>query len=435
MVSKRLTARGVDSLRNAKRNRLVSDGDVRGLYLKTTASGSASWIYRWRDRLTGRLRDKGLGSVADVSLAEAREEAINCRRQVLAGLDPIAEALERRSELAEERASLKTFEEVSKAYYSAKVQPTGHSEKHKKRWQSIMREHVYPGLGPVYVHAATTADVRAALEPIWDTKLETARKARQQIEQVFSFAKTAGLREGENPARWEGNLKNLLADPREVRKGRPVQHRAALPWQQVPQFLKRLRTRNGMAARALEFAVQTAARSAEAREASWSEIDLQARIWTVGASRMKGRSVHKVPLSIQSVALLEALPHRTGLLFPSSKNTSLTDAALSKALGQSLADGVKATVHGFRSSFKDWARNRTKFADEVSELALAHVNSDATRAAYARDELLELRVELMRMWSEYLDGGGAMAAPALVSSIYAAQDDQAGEHWVAGQHS
>jgi len=232
---------------------------------------------------------------------------------------------------------------------------------------------------------------------IWATKPETASRLRQRIEAVLAWATVSEYRSGDNPARWRGNLEHVLPKSSKIRVR---QHHAAVPWQDVGIFMANLREREGMAARALELAILTAARSGEVRLATCDEFDLNAKVWTIPASRMKAGKVHRVPLSAPAVALLRTLPTFEGSshVFTAPRGGPLSDMALSAVVRRM---GVDAVPHGFRSSFKDWCRSSTRYADEVSELALAHVNSDATRAAYARDELMPLRTRLMNDWAKY----------------------------------
>ena len=254
----------------------------------------------------------------------------------------------------------------------------------------------------------------AVLSPIWQTKTETATRVRQRIEAVLAWATVNGYREGPNPAAWEGNLQHALPKAAKVRR---VQHHAALPWADVGEFMAALRQRDGTAARCLEFAILTAARSGEARLATWDEIDLKANIWTVPAGRMKAGKLHKVPLSDPAIALLRSLPRHAGneYVFAAPRGGPLSDMSLSAVVRRM---DVAAVPHGFRSTFKDWCRSSTAFADEVSELALAHVNSDATRAAYARDELLPQRKQLMQAWAKHC---ATIATKANVISIRGAR--------------
>lgn len=277
-----------------------------------------------------------------------------------------------------------------------------------------------PVIGGKPVADVDERDMVAVLEPIWTTKTETASRLRGRIEAILDWATVSKHRTGSNPARWKGNLSHLLPNPKKLIK-RKRRHHPALPWSEVPAFMRELRTRGGIPARALEFAILTASRSSEVRLATWREIDSKARLWTVPEQHLKGNRVHRVPLTPVAALLLASLPRLDGcdLLFPNSKQTALSDMALLKVVRDmhksNLADGGNgyldpvvnrvATPHGTaRSSFKDWARNQPGHVDEVTELALAHVNSDETRAAYARDELLPQRTLLVRRWADYLDG-------------------------------
>lgn len=383
-------------------SRLHSDAGARGLYLKTTMGGTGSWIFRWRDRGTGRLRDMGIGSYPDVGLEDARDHAFTLRKKVNAGQDPIAERRIERQRRITEHAKAQTFQQVSDAYFQARIEGTGLTEKHKRRWKSMMRDHAYPKIGGVLVEELETAHIESVLKPIWYTKLDTAKRVRQNIENVLNFAKGGNLLTGENPARWRGGLDSRLPKPREIRKARPVQHFRALPWNEISTFVARLRKREGLAARALELLILTAVRSAEVRFATWDEFDLKSKLWTIPGTRTKSGRRHAVPLSHPAVKLLNSGPRRadSNFVFSAPRGGPLSDMSLSAVLRRMDVDG---TVHGFRSTFKDWARNSTAYADEVSELALAHVNDNATRAAYARDELMPKRDAMMRDWAKFVD--------------------------------
>ena len=248
------------------------------------------------------------------------------------------------------------------------------------------------------------------LEPVWHSKTETASRLRQRVEAVLTWAAVSGFRSGDNPARWQGNLKELLPAARKIKK---VQHHAALPWQKIGTFMAELRKREGLGARALEFAILSAARSGEVRGMTWDEVDLSAKVWTVPEQRIKAGKAHKIPLSSEAVKLLKALPKfpESPYVFPAARGGQLSDMALTAVLKRLQVD---ATVHGFRSTFKDWARSCTAYPDEVSELALAHVNSDATRSAYARDELLPQRTRMMKDWAKFC---GTVKKPGKVVPI------------------
>lgn len=369
-------------------------GGVSGLFLQVARSGSRSWILR--ATVGAKRRDIGLGGYPDVTLAQAREKARDARDKIRQGIDPVAERKAAREALIASQAASLTFDQAAGRCHESKAHEF-RSAKHKNDWINSLNRYASPVIGSVPVSDVQLPHVLEILEPIWTEKTETATRVRQRVESVLTWATVRGYRQGDNPARWEGNLKEVLPNPSKVAT---VQHHRAIPWQEVGQFMRSLRQREGVAARALEFAVLTAARSSEVRLATWNEIDFQSRLWTIPADRIKAGRTHKVPLSKDAVNLLGALRLQEGssYVFPATRGGPLSDAALSAVCKRM---GVNATPHGFRSTFKDWARNCTDYADEVSELALAHVNSDATRAAYARDELLPQRKRLMAEWSRY----------------------------------
>ncbi len=369
-------------------------GGVPGLFLRIASGGSRQWILR---ATVGRKRrDIGLGGYPGVTLAQARENAREAREKIRQGIDPSEERKAARAALMAAQAKALTFDEAARRCHDSKA-PEFRNDKHGKDWISSLERYASPVIGDLPVTDVELPHVLEILEPIWQSKTETATRVRQRIESVLTWATVRGYRSGENPARWEGNLKEVLPNPTKVAK---VTHHRALPWNEMGQFMADLRQREGMAARALEFLVLTAARSGEVRLATWDEIDLDAGIWTVPAERIKAGRQHRVPLSDDAMAVLKGLPRIEGssYIFPAARGGPLSDMALS-ALCKRM--GVDATPHGFRSTLKDWARNRTAYPDEVSELALAHVNSDATRAAYARDELLPQRKRLMADWAKF----------------------------------
>ncbi|SFD86523.1 Integrase [Thiohalospira halophila DSM 15071] len=378
-------------------------GGVSGLVLRVKETGSRQWVLR--TTLSGKRHNIGLGGFPDVTLAQARERAREYKEQIWRGEDPLAARRAAEDARRAEEAKRVTFEEAARRCHEAKAAEF-RNEKHQRDWIISLERYAFPELGSISVAEIELPHVLKALEPIWSTKTETATRVRQRIETVLTWATVSGYREGENPARWAGNLEVALPAPRKIRK---VQHHRALPWKEVPGFMAALRQREGMGARALEFAILTAARSGEVRGARWSEIDLPGRVWTVPADRIKAGKEHRVPLSDDAVALLESLPRFEGsdLVFTTSRGGGLSDATISAVCKRM---GVDATPHGFRSSLKDWARSCTTFADEVSELALAHVNSDATRSAYARDELLPQRARLMADWAHFCRHGEPEAA-------------------------
>lgn len=370
-------------------------GGCRGLYLQITPSGGRSWVLR--TTVGGKRRDIGLGSAADVTLKEAREKGRAVREQIRQGIDPVAERRVAQATLRAEQAKAITFEQAARKCHAAKA-AAFRNHKHRNDWISSLQRHAFQVLGNMYVGEIELPHVLRVLEPMWEERTETATRVRQRIESVLTWATVRGYRAGENPARWEGNLKEVLPAPRRIANNGRFR---ALPWHDVPAFMEKLREREGMAARALEFAILTAARSGEVRKATWDEIDFDAKLWTVPAERIKAGREHKVPLSNDAIKLLRSLPRMqdSPYVFPAPRGGPLSDMSISAVCRRMKVDAVP---HGFRSSFKDWARNRTRYADEVSELALAHVSTDATRAAYARDELLQHRARLMRDWARFL---------------------------------
>ena len=339
----------------------------------------------------------GLGSFPTVTLAEARDKARRHRAQVAEGSDPISLRHAVLSAAAADRMSQRTFAEVA-AQYISQHEKSWKNEKHGAQWASTLQTYAEPVIGQLLVRDVTSAHVIRALEPIWTTKTETATRVRSRIELVLDFAAARGLREGPNPARWKGNLDAAL--PR-ASKVATVRHHTAVAIDEVAAFMRRLRLQEGMGARALELVVLTGARSGEVRGAPWAEIDLRASLWVVPGTRMKSGREHRVPLSKAAIDLLRALPqdHQAeGLVFPGMRGP-LSDMSLTAVLRRM---GVQATVHGFRSTFRDWISERTNYPSEVAEMALAHAVGDKVEAAYRRGDLFEKRVALMSDWANFL---------------------------------
>ena len=373
---------------------LHSVGGVAGLCLQVKESGARSWILR---AVVGKLRrDIGLGGYPEVALAQARERAREARDQIRQGIDPIEARKAARVTLIAEQGRRLTFAEAAMQCHATKA-PGFRNSKHSSDWINSVNRYAVPIIGKLPVADIELPHIVKILEPIWTTKTETATRVRQRIESVLAWATVSGYRTGDNPARWHGNLEYALPSPSKVRK---VTHFAALPWQDIGAFMADLRKRDGISARALEFLILTAARSKEVRLAPWNEIDLDEKLWTIPAERMKAQKTHRVPLSAPAVALLKALPRFEGspYVFSAPRGGPLSDMSISAVCRRMKVDAVP---HGFRSSFKDWCRSSTSYADEVSELAIAHASSDATRAAYARDELLPKRTRLMRDWAKF----------------------------------
>ncbi len=375
--------------------------DGAGLYLRIE-EGRRLWVFRYKRN--GVSRWLSLGPDRDVSLAQARAGAAECRGQLIKGIDP----LEARRAAQAEREALAghTFEKVAGQYIAAH-KSGWKNEKHGDQWTATLKTYAFPEIGERAVSAVTVANVLAILEPIWNEKPETASRLRGRIEAVLDYATARKLRTGDNPARWKGHLDHLLPKRSKVAG---VEHHAAVAWQDIPALMAKLVESKGTAAACLRFAVLTAARSGEARGAQWEEIDMAAGVWTVPAARMKAGLPHRVPLSPAVVAILRAAwpegvtekPAR-GLVFPGGrKDRPLSDVAVSKALRT--ACGGDFTVHGMRSSFRDWCAESTSFAGEISESALAHVNKNKVEAAYLRGDHFEKRRLLMHAWAAFATG-------------------------------
>jgi integrase len=386
----KFTAKQVERL--IKGGRHGRHGDGGGLYLSIDKGDRKRWVFLFRDRRTGKLREMGLGSAAEVTLAQARDKAQAAREAIKRGEDPIAAAR------ATMPATIPTFAALADEVVTS-LEAGWRNEKHRAQWRSTLATYCQP-LADKPVDAIATADVLEVLQPIWTAKAETASRVRGRIEKILDAAKAKGHRSGENPARWRGHLDHLLPARQKLTRG----HHEAMPWDDMPDFIAGLRKRDGVAALALEFAILTAARSGEVRGARWDEIDLEQAIWTVPASRMKAGREHRVPLVPRAVEIVETmakLPHEP-FVFPGQRRGSpLSDMTLASVLKRMK---VPATVHGFRSSFKDWANETTSFPNELSEAALAHVTGDKVERAYRRGDALGRRRELMLAWARFLDG-------------------------------
>jgi len=340
----------------------------------------------------------GLGPYPIVTLERAREKALDAQRLKVDGRDPIAARDAIRAAEQLESAKAITFKDAAERYIE--VHKAGwKNEKHGAQWLATLSTYAYPIFGSLSVGAVDTALVTKVLEPIWSTKAETAGRLRGRIESILDWATARGLRQGENPARWRGHLENLLPQLSRVKK---VEHHAALPYQDMPAFMGKLREQNGTAARALEFTVLTAARTGEVIYANWSEFDLQEATWTIPAERMKNGRAHRVPLTPQAMAILNAEhePGREGFVFPGLKSGKpLSNMSMLKTLERMGRHDL--TVHGFRSSFRDWAAEATGYPREVAEAALAHSIADKVEAAYRRTDLFDKRRKLMSAWAQF----------------------------------
>ncbi|MDD4978725.1 MAG: tyrosine-type recombinase/integrase [Gallionella sp.] len=368
-------------------------GGVAGLALHVNQQGARSWILR--AMIGGKRREMGLGAFPDVTLAGARELARIAREKIKEGIDPIEDGKAKRSALLALRASSMTFSEAATAYISV-MEAEWTNDKHAKQWLSTLTAYAFPVIGNIYVREIDHTHIVRVLEPIWLTKTETATRLRGRMENILDWTRVRGYRTGENPARWRGHLDMLLPTPGKVQK---VEHHPALPFDALGEFMVLLRQQEGMGARALEFAILTAARSGEVRGARWSEIDLDDATWTISAERMKARKEHRVALNEEAVVLLKSMQHSSEFVFPNNKGTQLSDMTLTAVLRRMGRGNI--TAHGFRSTFRDWCSERTNYPRDVAEMALAHTISDKVEAAYRRGDLFEKRRRLMRDWGKF----------------------------------
>lgn len=396
------------AVKNAKPGRHADGG---GLHLLVKPTGARSWVYRFM--LNGKSRDVGLGAAGQggMSLADARDEAAALRLKVKSGIDPLEE---RDREAAQALAAAQaakvagtTFKDVAIAYIAAN-EDSWRNAKHRQQWRNTLDTYVYPVIGEMPVAEIETAHVLKIIEPIWKAKAETASRIRGRIETVLDSAKARGYRQGENPARWRGHLAQILPARTRLSRG----HHKAIAYEQIPAFVRALHKREAVAALALEFTILTAARSGEVIGATWAEVDLGKAIWTIPADRMKAAKVHRVPLSPRAVAILESLqPLGSDHLFPGAKGGKLSGMAMGMLMRRMKVD---ATVHGFRSGFRDWAAECTGYAHEVAEMALAHTIENKVERAYRRGDLFDKRRRLMDDWATYcatIKAAGAKVTP------------------------
>jgi integrase len=401
-----LTARKVETLRDG------SYADGGNLWI-TVSGKSKNWSIRYKSPLTGSRREMGIGPLRDVPLAVAREKATEARRLIREGIDPI----ERRKDEKAARILQDgvTFEAVATQYVDE--QKAGWRDTRLAPiWVSSLTRLAFPAIGKSTIGSIDTEDVLGVLRPIWTTKTETADRLRGRIERILDYATSHGWREGENPARWRGHLANILPKPSSVAK---IEHHAAIPWRNIATVMAALQESNGMSALAVRFTCLTCMRSGEVRGARWREVDLDAKLWAVPPERMKTAKEHRVPLSAPAIEILLPLRDLTkdpeALVFPGrvgsqsasalakAKAGELSDVALSKALH--LAAGTKeVTVHGLRSTFRDWAAEHTDFPRDVAEMALAHAIGSKVEAAYRRGDLFEKRREMMEGWARWCLG-------------------------------
>lgn len=417
-------ARAIERLNALQVTRTKKPGyyaDGAGLYLQVAPGGSKSWVLRFtRDK---RTREMGLGGLSAFTLAEARERAREARKLLADKVDPIEARQEAQRERRRAEAKALLFRDAASRYIAAH-ESGWRNPKHGYQWTATIESFANPHIGSMNVADVSTEDVMRVLSPIWATKNETASRLRGRIENILDWCRVQGFRAGDNPARWRGHLDKLLPKPSKVAK---VENHPALPWQQVGAFMQALRQRQGEAARALEFAILTAARSGEARGAAWSEIDFDANVWHVPGERMKAGKPHDVPLSAAALRVLKTMRAEgstDGLIFKGREGAALSDMSLLAVIRRMNApdpiwtdrNGKPALVHGFRSTFRVWAAEATNHPREVAEHALAHQLPDAVEAAYLRSTLFEKRRVLMADWASYCDTVQVAAAVVPIRS-------------------
>ena len=389
-------------------------GGVAGLYLYVNDAGARSWVLRIM--VGAKRRHMGLGGFPDVLLAQAKERARKARDDVVLGIDPIAQRLTTALQLRAEQAKEKTFKEATEGFLLAHGE-TWRNPKHRAQWSSTLETYAYPFMGSLLVRDIGQEQVLAALQPIWKSKNETASRLRGRIETVLDWAAVKKYRAGDNPARWKGHLDMLLPAPGKIKK---VAHHRAVAIDSMPGFMAALRQREGISARALEFTVLCASRSGEVRGALWPEVDLDAGVWTIPAERMKAGEQHRVPLPEAAIQLLSNMPRfkDDDLVFPAPRGGKLSDMSMTAVMRRMK---VEAVPHGFRSTFRDWARERTHFERDLAEQALAHTLDNKVEAAYRRGDALEKRLLMMTAWANFCSG---VADPLDIGSSRAGDNEK-----------
>ena len=388
-VKNKLTARTVET---KKTPGYYSDGG--NLYLRVSQNITKTWAFYYKK--DGKRTEMGLGSTSDLTLVQARDKADTLRKQLKSGIAPLIERQRQDSENKAQRAKFMTFQQCADAYINAH-KAGWKNPKHIQQWQNTLSQYAFPVFGDLDVKSIDTGLITKCLEPIWLTKNETAGRVRGRIESILDWATVHEYREGVNPARWRGHLDKLLAKPSKIQK---TEHHKALPYTEINGFIDLLRLQEGVAAKCLEFTILTAARTGETIGATWDEIDLGAKTWTIPAVRMKAEREHRVPLSNHALTILNdmAAIRLNDYVFPSNKK-GLSNMAMLAVLKR--MDQADITVHGFRSSFRDWAAESTAYPGEVVEMALAHAIKNQTEAAYRRGDLMEKRGRLMEEWARY----------------------------------
>jgi integrase len=415
-IAAELTALEVKRLTNpgGHRNILFAVGGVPGLHLQITPNGGRSWVLR--AKVGNMRRDIGLGGFPGVTLSQARDKAREARAKIENGVDPVEERKALKAALVAAQRRGLTFDRAVERCLGAKLDAFRNA-KHRQQWENTLATYASPELGKMLVQDITTQDVLRALQPIWADKTETAKRVRGRIEAVLSWATVAGHRTGDNPARWAGNLKELLPAPSKVAT---EGNHPALALDDAPRWFAALQTREGFGARALEFLSLTATRSQEVRGARWDEIDLDKALWVIPGTRIKMGKEHRIPLSARAVALLEVLPKLDDnpLVFPAARGGQLSDMTLSATMkrmhesdisqgGAGFIDRTSkrpAVPHGLRSTFRDWVGERTTYPGDIAEVALAHKISNAVEASYRRGDMVEKRRRMMADWAVFIAG-------------------------------
>ena len=379
-------------------------GTIPGLLLAVKEyTGAKSWVLR--TMIGTKRRNMGLGGYPEISLARAREKAREAKDLISKGIDPIEQRKAIRLALMNSQNGRMTFSQAAYKCHEKKVSEF-RNPKHAKQWIRSVEKYAFPVIGNMAVEDVELSHILNVLDPIWQAKTETASRLRQRLENIINWAIISGYRKSENPARWKGHLDAILPIPTKIKT---VKHFPALPWKDVGAFMVDLRKLEGMGARALEFIVLTACRSGEVRFAVWDEVDLDNKIWTIPAERMKGMKEHKVPLVIDAIKLLKSLPRFEGsdYLFTAPRGGPISDMTISAVCRRMK---IEAVPHGFRSTFRDWASENTNYAREVAEMCLAHTISSPVEAAYRRGDLFRKRIKLMEAWAQYCNKIGDTVA-------------------------
>ena len=410
-----LTARQVET---STKLGYTADGKQPGLNLQVALGPDGytrSWVFRYTSPVTGKRREIGLGPLSLRGLAEVREMADACRKQIASGIDPKTLRDAEKAERAAVRPVVLTFQQAAEQCIATR-QHEWKNAKHRHQWAATLQTYAYPTLGALPVDRITMERVLAVLEPIWTTKTETASRVRQRIETVMDWAKARKLFVGDNPASLKGGLGQLLPKASKITK---VKHQPALPYQQIHAFVLALRQKKGISPKAFEFLILTAARSGEVLDAKWDEIDLTARVWTIPAERMKAGREHRIPLSGKAMAIVNEMlaGRQSDYVFPNpSGKRAMSNGAL-LAVIKGMPAYAQYVPHGFRSTFRDWAAETTSFANETLELALAHTIRDKAEAAYRRQDQLEKRVALMEQWARYVETAPQAASVSPIRQV------------------